>query len=304
MTTTVVSDRFEALAAGERRREIVTPEGVPLVFTVARAGDRVSAFVIDLVIQLLVLLGLGLLLLLFARGGLAFGFATIAFFLVRYAYFIGFELRWQGRTPGKRRLHLRVIDASGGALPAEAVVVRNLTREVELFVPLLVLNAPELLVDTGPPWLRALAVAWAAVFLLFPLLNRDRRRIGDLLAGTLVVRDPRHRLLPELGTWRAGRERAEAPPRFTRAQLEQYGIYELQVLEELLQEGSTDAAALRTVAERIQRKIAWEPPGREVPPREFLSAFYAAQRERLERDLVLGKARERKRRGRLRRGSE
>jgi uncharacterized RDD family membrane protein YckC len=297
VSPTVVSDRFLPAAADEARREIVTPEGVPLVFTIARAGDRAGAFVLDVLLQLVVLGVVGLIFALVSSGGWVAAAALLAFFCVRNAYFIWFELRWQGRTPGKRRMGLRVIDAHGGALPAEAVVVRNLTREVEVFLPLIALSAPELLVDTGPQWVRALSVAWVLVFLAFPLCNRDRRRIGDLLGGTLVVRDPRHALLPELA---AEPEAVTGGFHFTRAQLELYGIYELQVLEELLQDPDARSAALRTVAERIRRKIAWEPPGGRVSPREFLTAFYRAQRARLERDLVLGKARERKRKGRLR----
>lgn len=301
MSRTVVSDRFLPAAADESRREILTPEGVPLVFTVARAGDRASAFLLDAAILGLAFGVFSLLLMLLSSGGLAFAAVMLAFFGLRFGYFIWFELRWQGRTPGKRWRGLRVIDANGGALAPESVVVRNLTREVELVLPLAALNFPELLVDTGPQWVRALAVGWLLVFLLFPLMNRDRRRIGDLLGGTLVVRDPRSTLLPELGV-----ESAAAPDAlvFTRAQLELYGIYELQVLEELLQNGSNDPQALRTVAERIQRKLAWEPPGAPIDAHEFLTAFYRAQRARLERDLVLGKARERKRKGGLAEGVE
>lgn len=277
-----------------RRRAIVTPEGVALTFTIGRAGDRMAAFLIDAATLALALIALWLALELFSSAGGAWVAAALqlAYFLVRNLYFLWFELRWQGRTPGKRRLGLRVIDADGGTLRAESVVVRNLTREAELFLPIAVLASPEFLVDTGPIWVRSLAASWAALFLLFPLLNRDRRRIGDLLAGTLVVQDARKLLEPELGEEKGGAELALA---FTRAQLELYGIYELQVLEELLRDRRDELETLAAVAQRIQRKIGWEPSGAPIAPRDFLAAFYRAQRERLERDLVLGKARERKR---------
>lgn len=291
---TVVSDRFDRESDKARRRELRTPEGVPLVFTIAPAGDRIAAFVVDLL--WILLFGVGILVIATVRGSpWVVALAYFAFFLLRNGYFMWFELRWQGRTPGKKRAGCRVADAGGGALAPDQVVVRNLTREVELFLPLVVLSHPEVIVSAGPGWVKVLAALWLGVFFLLPLLDRDRRRIGDLLAGTIVVREPRTALRKDL---LAAPARAEELA-FTRAQLAMYGVYELQVLEELLRKDSPRADALASVAESVRRKIAWTPSGAEPEPRAFLEAFYRAQRARLERDLVLGKARERKREGRL-----
>ena len=60
-------------------------------------------------------------------------------FVVRNLYFIHFELSWRGATPGKRIVGIRVIDRRGGPLLPAAVIARNLTREVEIFIPLRVL---------------------------------------------------------------------------------------------------------------------------------------------------------------------
>ena len=54
-------------------------------------------------------------------------------FVVRNAYFLIFELKWGGVTPGKRMAGLRVIDRRGGPLLPSAVVARNLTRQAEIF---------------------------------------------------------------------------------------------------------------------------------------------------------------------------
>ena len=62
--------------------------------------------------------------------------ALLLSFALRSFYFIFFELRWQGATPGKRALGLRVIDRKGGRLKPEAVFARNLMREVEMFLPI------------------------------------------------------------------------------------------------------------------------------------------------------------------------
>ena len=74
-----------------------------------------------------------------ATRGLGLAVGLLAFFLLRNFYFSWFECRWHGATPGKRLLGLRVIDAHGGTLTPEAVLARNLMREVELFLPLVAL---------------------------------------------------------------------------------------------------------------------------------------------------------------------
>ena len=58
---------------------------------------------------------------------------------MRNLYFIHFELSWHGATPGKRIVGIRVVDRRGGPLLPAAVIARNLTREIEIFIPLGVL---------------------------------------------------------------------------------------------------------------------------------------------------------------------
>jgi uncharacterized RDD family membrane protein YckC len=278
---------------GERRREIVTPEGVPIRFVVAPAGDRVTALALDLLLVAVTVLVFVLSLVLLAPraelgGGVIAAAAILATFLVWTFYFPFFELAWQGQTPGKRWQRLRVIDAAGGPLRAEAVLARNLTREAELLLPVLALSGGGAALFPGAPGLAQLAaVGWLLLFGFLPLFNRDRLRVGDLLAGTVVVRHPEARLLQDLAT-RA--PRAADAPAFTDAQLDVYGIYELQVLERVLrQEGPGRAAGLETVAGKVRVKIGWEGAAADEP---FLQAFYAALRARLEHRLLLGRRRE------------
>jgi uncharacterized RDD family membrane protein YckC len=219
----------------------------------------------------------------------------LAFFLLRNFYFTLFELRWRGATPGKRRHGIRVMDAHGGVLSSEAVIVRNLTREIEVFVPLAVLLQPEAVGLEGG-WTYVVSGTWLAIFALFPLFNRDRLRIGDIVGGTLVVRSPKAPLLPSLDASR----RAGSDLTFTPRQLGLYGVYELQVLEDVLRRSYSDRDALEAVARKIQHKIGWEAPG-DVTAKRFLRAFYEAQRAHLEKQLLLGRARERKLEGRLKR---
>lgn len=275
----------------ERVREVVTPEGVPVRFAVALAGDRLGAFLLDLLaiavvvlavlVPLVVLVMSGLL-----EGDLVVAIVVLAVFLVRTFYFAFFELAWQGQTPGKRRLGIRAVEARGGPLTAEAIIARNLTRELELFLPMAALFAPEAIFPGAPGWSRLAATAWMLVFGLLPLFNRDRLRVGDLVAGTVVVRTPAAVLLEDLAA-----ARAREALGFTDEQLDVYGVYELQVLEDVLrrrgQAGHEDA--VRTVADKVREKIGWS--GGPVPDEAFLEAFYAALRARLERRLLFGKRR-------------
>ncbi len=84
---------------------------------------------------------------------------------------------------------------------------------------------------------------------------------------------------------------------FSRAQLEIYGIYELQTLEEVLrQKGPQSGETRREVARRIQNKIAWE-GAEDADPERFLKAFYAALRAHLETRMLFGERRKDKHAG-------
>ena len=281
---------------------MVTPEGVPLRFTLADAGERAGAFLLDLLILIVALQlrpadrdaragGRGRRLRPRRRPGRLLRAAqrsTSSFF----------EIRWQGATPGKRALRLRVVDAHGGPLTAEAVFARNLMREIEFFVPLVALLAPAQPGRLAAAAGRALvSLGWLLVFALLPLFNRDRLRPGDLVGGTLVVRAPRALLLEDLsGATRVAAGRRRRAVGFTREQLDIYGIYELQVLEELLRsQGPVRWESLRAVADRIQAKLRWQPAVPDHDAERFLHDFYTAQRRRLEQKMMLGHRQERKR---------
>jgi len=265
-------------------RRIVTPEGIPLRIELARAGDRAGAFLLDALIQF----GGAFFLLLLVEwvtgreDSWGQAFALLAFFFVRTFYFIWFEIRWQGRTPGKRAVGTRVMDAAGGPLRSEAVIVRNLMRELELWIPLMFLIVPEQVWPDAPGWARLLFSLWAFVFLLLPLFNRNRLRAGDMVAGTVVVIAPRTVLLPDLGA-----TAAEATYAFTDEHLGIYGIYELQVLEDLLRRSDPGRKeAFEAVGKQIRKKIRWQG---DVKTERFLREFYQALRGRLERKMLLGK---------------
>ena len=283
----------------KRRRELITPEGLALNLTIASRGARAGAIILDFILIHVTMLVVTLLLMYLAFGvfgvsGLSAGgplellavVGLIMMFLFRYAYFLYFELGPRGATPGKRITGIRIAARDGGRLTAEAVIARNLLRDIELFLPLVLVAGAQ----SGDGGLAGLAaLAWFAIFMTFPFFNRDAMRAGDLVAGTFVVEAPGRRREGALDVSRAalGQEAAQGSHgyRFGEAELAVYGEYELQVLERILRDNRADAMV--QVAETICAKIGWT-AGR-GDERTFLEAFYAQLRARLESELRFGK---------------
>ncbi len=292
-----------AMASGTpRRRMMVTPEGIALPITVASRGARVGALILDF---LFLYIGMTVItmLLVWIFGGLmdelteetletmsgAAEFLMILyiamFFLARYGYFLAFELGPRGATPGKRITGIRVASRDAGRLTAEAVIARNLLRDIELFMPLVFL----VVAPTGEAGSAGLAgLAWFLLFMSFPFFNKDAMRAGDVIAGTWVVEAPRSKLAETLSTQGAAKGASEitgARYEFGEAELSVYGEHELQTLERVIRDGN--AEALSAVHETICRKIGWDPGAGDE--RAFLEAYYAQLRARLEGGMRFGK---------------
>ncbi|MES1158652.1 MAG: RDD family protein [Terricaulis silvestris] len=281
-------------ALDPQARSLVTPEGVDLRVRLASVGERLVALLIDFAIMLGTVIGVMILTLMAASqlhfadqsGRLAGELVAIVwllfFFVLRNFYFTIMEGTPRAATWGKRAMGLRVAARDGGALSIDAVVARNAMREIELYLPIIVLIASAFSggADVGG-WMILCAVLWCGIFALFPLFNRDRLRAGDLIAGTWVIKTPRQKLLPDLTN------EAKVDPRFafTETQLAVYGVKELQVLESVLR--IADADVMMAVADRIRAKIDWK-RGLAESDLEFLSAYYAGLRRRLEQKLLLG----------------
>jgi uncharacterized RDD family membrane protein YckC len=281
--------------SGPFTRQLQTPEGTSLAIRIASAGERSGAFLIDFIILVITMYaGSWLFRLVFAGTGdaerIGYALFLLYIFLVRNFYFILFESGRRAATPGKRMLGTRVAMRDGTRLTANAVLARNLVREVEVFLPIYFMGGlvASGAVDGGETAavLAVLGLAWTGVFLFFPLFNRDRLRLGDLIAGTWVVHNPKPVLDAEMA-----HEPAGDPFAFTPAELEAYGIHELQVLEDILRQPQSDIRA--AVAARIRKKI-----GRTRVEGEsdeaFLRGYYAALRRHLEGGLALGKAKRHK----------
>lgn len=320
----VGADGVTGALGGQPRLSLETPERVPLTFELAPLGSRLAAVTIDVVIVFIAVAIVGAIASALASpsSGELFGdievddatlfvesIVQLAVFFLWNFYFIFTELRWQGRTIGKRVCGLRVIARDGGPLSSGLVFARNLTRDIEMLLPLMALVYPQLLgLESG--WALLVCWIWLGILALMPLFNRHRARVGDLIAGTLVVSAPREALLADLvstgGGAQGGPSRAGAPGDdpwgFTTEQLDLYGIHELQILEDVLRRypDEVDHDLLETIAAKIRAKLDWSPPpelaatGRDRDTHAFLRAFYAAQRARLEHKMLFGKRQERK----------
>jgi len=153
---------------------IETPEQTALEFQVAGIGSRFLALAYDMLIQILIgfVAGFGgsLLIGLVASaipGAANWGFALLFlfFFLLYFGYYAFFEIFWNGQTPGKRKAGIRVIKDSGRPLTPAESIARNLMR----------------IIDWMP--------AFYAVGMLSAILTKENKRLGDLVAGSLVVRE-------------------------------------------------------------------------------------------------------------------
>lgn len=270
-------------ALASLRRGFVTPEGVDLQLELGGAGTRAAAFLIDLVLMLLVLMAATVALLGFGqatRAQIATILWLIGAFVLRNGWFTLFEMSGRGATPGKRLMGVRVVARDGARLTAGAVLARNSMREIEVFLPLSFLGA-QAAAGTADAFLTIFALSWSGIFLFFPLFNRDRLRIGDLVAGTWVVHTVFRSLAADLAP--AGDRRRRS---FSDAALALYGVYELQALESVIR-GGGDLSRI-TVAATIRRKAGLADDGDDDG---FLADYYAALCARLESGMLVGRHR-------------
>jgi uncharacterized RDD family membrane protein YckC len=268
------------------RRVFVTPEGVDLQLELGSAGTRAAAFMLDAFIIVFVLIVATIilaLLLVTAKAEVLGVLWLLGFFVLRNCWFSLFEMGGRGATPGKRLMGLRVVARDGARLTGGAVIARNAMREIEVFLPLSFLGA-QTAEGAADAFLTLFALLWSGIFLFFPLFNRDRLRVGDLIAGTWVVRSASGALGADLAARHAPVRRS-----FSAAALNLYGVYELQTLEDVLRNGSGEAVAI--VARTIRHKAGIDDDGDDYG---FLSDYYAALCARLEGGLMLGRRRENK----------
>ncbi|MDR2386813.1 MAG: RDD family protein [Deltaproteobacteria bacterium] len=273
------------------RRMIVSPEGLALSMNLASAGSRLSAFLLDISF---IYLSIILIYTIFSNSGFsnesAYSLASLFAFIIFNGYFIYFELAWKGRTPGKALCGTMVVNRHGGELTPTAIVARNLTRQLEFYIPLFFLvSIPMGLINGNLSWI---FFAWILVVSFLPVLTKDRLRLGDYIGGTLVIMKPQQVLAEDLSK---ASDKTSQTFNFTPEQLAIYGYLELRILEDFLRRADqlpmpkgTNLNGLNLVAQKIKNRLGYSQPIPAGLERRFLIDFYTAQRAVLERALLFG----------------
>ncbi|NEO26798.1 MAG: RDD family protein [Kamptonema sp. SIO4C4] len=175
--------------------ELRTPESVTLTFTLAGIGKRAQALLIDYIIWSLLLLFWTIVSVTFASSvfpdGLStetqstlwfFAFYILIFFIIYVGYFIFFEVWWQGKTPGKRFVNIRVIRDDGKPARLPQATLRALFRPIDdLFF----------------------------LGLFFIILGKREKRLGDWIAGTVVIQEEQKKSQFQFSPSTASQELAE-----------------------------------------------------------------------------------------------
>lgn len=178
---------------------VLTPEHVPIRLFPAGLGARFLALMVDAFIVLGFSTMVTMLFL------LSPGLSTVVAFVLQWGYHMYFEVRHQGQSPGKRLCGLRVVDSRGLPITFQQSFVRNVVRVLD-FAP-----------------------AFYGLGGLVSLFDRHRRRLGDLLAETLVIEE--HRAVdPTRAIADARRFNTLQTPRVLRRLRKQVGLEEREFL--------------------------------------------------------------------------
>jgi uncharacterized RDD family membrane protein YckC len=167
----------------DSRIEIVTPENIAFHYVLAGPFRRLPAYLIDCAIRALVIFGLFILVLVagfIGAGGWGFGVLFIAWFAMAWFYGGLFETFWNGQTPGKRIMGLRVLSVDGRPINGAQAVLRNLLRDIDA-MPMVGFGSDAVV----PLYTLALVVM---------TINSRFQRLGDLASSTIVVVERRSTL--------------------------------------------------------------------------------------------------------------
>src|SRR6266849_5368333 len=250
--------RVEIMVYADDKLIIDTPEQIPLEFVLAGVGSRALALMLDTLIMVLVFLVVGVIGA-FLVGGLssywsgASNWAAAIFifllFLIQWGYFAISEILMKGQTFGKRQLNLRVIKDSGAPITANDAVGRNLLRVVDSF-----------------PFI--FPFAFYGVGILTAMFNKQNKRLGDLVAGTVVVHErPLGEMQP---VWALSSSVPGAQTPTLVYNIARLSVEELQLIEAFLQRRYELPPQLRIqtafqIAARVSRTLEIPQEGRPDP---------------------------------------
>jgi len=219
---------------------------------------------LDLLLQTAVYVGLVLIAVLLAAAGFVpnlgkqWVIAVFIFliFTVQFGYYAFFESIWNGQTPGKRWTHLRVMQDSGRPISTYDAILRNLLR----------------IIDSLP--------SLYAVGIVSILISREKKRIGDYAAGTVVVHE---KPLQGVGSiWAASAPSVSAVQTVAAIPTAQLSLDELQLIETFFERrASLDPDVRRSMARQIAIKLGERlnvPSEQRPDPEKFLEALAEQRR--------------------------
>jgi uncharacterized RDD family membrane protein YckC len=224
--------------------KIDTPEQIALELPLAGIGSRFLAIVIDTLIQgalylvtgiiFVLLLPVGLSVINFLPKTLGPAIAIFVGFAIYWGYFAIFEIVWKGQTPGKRVAGIRVIKESGRPINAFEAIGRNFMRAVDM--------QPGFLYGIG---------------LLSMMLNKQSRRLGDFVAGTVVVHEkPSEQVRP---TWNTATETPSTSGGVGHVTAEELVLIETYLSRRFELEPDVRLRTAIQIAERIKLKSGLQP---------------------------------------------
>jgi len=224
-------DSFEQL-------EIDTPEQIALELPLAGIGSRFLAIAIDTLIQValyiltaiifMIAMPLGLSMFNFLPRLMGPALAIFILFAIYWGYFAIFEILWKGQTPGKRFAGIRVIKESGRPINAFEAVGRNLMRALD-----------------GLPGIYG-------VGLVCMMCNRQSRRLGDFVAGTVVVHEkPTEEVRP---SWSTSAESSSSTPGVSQATADELVLIETYLSRRWELDPEVRLRTAIQIADRIKAK--------------------------------------------------
>ena len=170
---------------------IVTPENITFRYSVAGPFQRATAFLLDFLIRIgiIIVLLIATVMLESVIGEVSTGFFLLSNFILNWFYGAVFETYMNGQTPGKRIMGIRAVTVDGKPINAMQAVMRNLIRTADTY-PLV---SPAIFgIEFGDsPVFQAAIIPTFIMGLIVMSMNRRYQRIGDLVAGTMVIIDQR-----------------------------------------------------------------------------------------------------------------
>ncbi len=223
--------------------KIDTPEQIALELPLAGIGSRFLAMAIDTLIQFglylvagivfFLILGLGASVLWYVPSTMGPAIGVFILFAIYWGYFAIFEIIWKGQTPGKRFAGIRVIKESGRPINAFEAIGRNLMRAVD-----------------GLPGIYGVGLACM-------MLNKQSRRLGDFVAGTVVVHEkPTDEVRP---TWNTAAESESGSSGMGQVTAEELVLIETYLSRRFELDPEVRLRTAIQIADRIKAKTGLQP---------------------------------------------